>query len=374
MSERIAFVRAWEADVFTMKELCAHFGVSRKTGYKWVQRFVAEGFGGLEDRSRAPHSCPHRTAEELETEIIEMRRRRPRWGPKKIIGRLRKEHSEVCWPAISTAGEILDRAGLVNKRRPRHRWQHPGQPALKAERPNEVITVDFKGQFRLGDRSMCYPLTIQDRFSRYVLACKALPVLRSDDVRRVMETLFREVGLPERIRTDNGQPFVSHGIAGLTRLNVWWMRLGIQHERIKKGRPDQNGAHERMHREVKAETTRPPAHDLKGQDVLFGRFLRDYNEERPHEGIGQRCPAELWRPSPRPYPERLTDPEYPGYFEVRKVHRGGEIKFKKRVYFLGGGLARQLVGLEPVDDGIWSVIFGNTHLGRLDERKGRIFG
>jgi len=374
MHERAGFICAWKAEVYTMKELCEHFGVSRKTGYKWVKRYRKEDPDSLVDRSRAPHSCPHRTPAEVETEIIRMRIQHARWGAKKIIDKLQKIQPEKNWPAVSTAGAVLDRAGLVKKRKRRRRWRHPGQPPLKADRPNELMTIDFKGEFRLGDKSVCYPLTIQDRFSRYVLTCKALASPCLEDVRSTMEQLFREVGLPERIRSDNGQPFASHGISGLTRLNVWWMRLGIQHERIDKGCPYQNGAHERMHQEVKAETTRPPAQRLSGQQVLFDEFVRTYNEVRPHEGIGQQQPSDLWLPSPRSYPERLVDPEYPGHFEVRRVRSGGEMKFKSRMQFVSQALAGQLIGLEPVDDGIWSVVFTNTLLGRFDERKHRIFG
>ena len=374
MLERTVFIRAWEAEVFTMKELCEHFGVSRKTGYKWVNRY-REGDGeSLADRSRAPHVCPHRTPAEVEAEIIRLRKRHKRWGPKKIIDKLQKTQPEKVWPAVSTAGAILDRAGLVKKRKRRRRWQHPGQPTLKADRPNELMTIDFKGEFRLGDKSVCYPLTIQDRFSRYVLTCKGLASPRLDDVRGAMEGLFREVGLPERIRSDNGEPFASHGISGLTRLNVWWMRLGIRHERIDKGCPYQNGAHERMHEELKADTTRPPANSLSGQQKLFDEFVRTYNEVRPHEGIGQNLPCNLWTPSSRSYPERLVDPEYPGYFEVRRVRSGGEMKFKSRMQFVSQALAGQSIGLEPIDDGIWSVVFGSTLLGRFDERKRRIYG
>ena len=374
MRERAVFVRAWEAEVFTMKELCEHFGVSRKTGYKWVNRYREGDLESLVDRSRAPQTCPHRTPAKVETEIIRIKRSHMRWGPKKIIDELQRTEPENTWPAVSTAGAILKRAGLVKKRKRRRRWRHPGHPLLKADRPNELMTVDFKGEFRLGDKSVCYPLTIQDRFSRYVLACQGLASPRLDDVRCAMEGLFREVGLPERIRTDNGEPFASHGISGLTRLNVWWMRLGIQHERIDKGCPYQNGAHERMHQELKAESTRPPASTLDGQQILFDEFVSEYNNVRPHEGIGQRRPSELWSPSPRPYPERLTDPDYPGYFEIRRVRSGGEMKFKSRMQFVSQALAGQLIGLEPVDDGVWSVIFCNTLLGRLDERKQRIYG
>lgn len=374
MGERAVFIRAWEADVFTMKELCEHFGVSRKTGYKWVNRYREGDPESLADRSRAPQTCPHKTSPEVETVIVRMRRKHKRWGPKKIIDELQRTQPEKTWPAVSTAGAILKRAGLVKKRKRRRRWRHPGHPPLKADRPNELMTVDFKGEFRLGDRSVCYPLTIQDRFSRYVMACKGLPSPRLDDVRVTMEGLFREVGLPERIRTDNGEPFASHGISGLTRLNVWWMRLGIRHERIDKACPYQNGAHERMHQELKAETTRPPAHSLSGQQILFDDFVREYNENRPHEGIGQQRPSDLWIPSPRPYPELLKDPDYPGYFEVRRVRSGGEMKFKSRMQFVSQALAGQLIGLEPIQDGVWSVIFCRTLLGRFDERTQRIYG
>ena len=374
VAERVAFMRAWMAGVFTMSELCEHFGVSRKTGYKWVHRYQAEGLEGLADRSRAPRSCPHRTAAEIQAAIIEMKRRRMRWGPKKIVDVLRRTQPDKAWPAVSTAGAILDRAGLVKRRKRRRRWRHPGCARALADRPNELWTIDFKGEFRLGDRSVCYPLTIQDRWSRYVLACRGLSSPRSDDVRTAMEGLFREVGLPERIRSDNGVPFASHGIAGLSRLNVWWMRLGIQHERIDKGRPDQNGAHERMHQELKAETTRPPGSDLVEQQVRFDEFVWTYSHQRPHEGIGQRCPADLWHPSSRSYPDRLTDPEYPGHFEVRRVRNGGEIKFKNRFQFVSQALAGQMIGLEPVDDGIWSIIFCNTLLGRYDEKAHQVLG
>lgn len=374
MIQRAVFIRAWEAEVFSMKELCEHFGVSRKTGYKWIRRYSEGGIGDLGNRSRAPNSCPHKTPEWIAAAIIRMRRRRPRWGPKKIIAELWRSDPDVGWPAVSTAGVILKRAGLVKPRKRRRRWKHPGQPTLEANRPNELHTVDFKGEFRLGDKSVCYPLTIQDRWSRFVLTCKGLSSPRLDDVRSAMERLFREVGLPERIRTDNGEPFVSHGISGLTRLNVWWMRLGIRHERTEKARPDQNGAHERMHQEIKAETTRPPAYRLKSQQVLFDEFVKTYNEIRPHEAIGQMRPSDLWSPSPRKYPERLPEPEYPGHFEVRRVRSGGEMKFKGRMQFVSQALAGQTIGLEPIDDGIWSVIFMNTLLGRLDERKWKIYG
>ena len=374
MFERVRFIEVWKTGLFAVKELCEHFAVSRKTGYKWIGRYRAEGHSGLVDRSRAPHGCPHKTPDEIEAAIVAMKEVKPRWGPKKIIHELRRLEPDRRWPAESTAGEVLKRHGLVEKRKRRSKWKHPRVPPIVATRPNELWTIDFKGQFRLGDGSMCYPLTIQDRMSRYVLCCDGLEGPRLLPVMSSMERLFREVGLPERIRSDNGEPFASHGLAGLTRLNVWWMLLGIAHERIDKGRPDQNGAHERMHRELKAETTWPPAATAPGQQILFRDFRGDYNCHRPNEAIDQRRPAELWSPSPRPYPDRLSDPEYPGHFEVRRVRGRGDIKFRGYAQFVSHALAGHLIGLEPVDDGVWSVIFGRTLLGMYDERARRIIG
>ena len=370
----MTLVRAWRAGVFSMSELCAHFGVSRKTGYKWVGRYLEDGVEGLRDQSRAPQRCPHRTREEVAEAIVAVRRAHPRWGPKKIVEVLARVQPELARPAVSTAGAILQRAGLVRGRRRRSRWAHPGRPAVRASRPNEVWTVDFKGQFRLRDASLCYPLTVQDQWSRYVLACRGMASPQLCEVRAAMERLFRTVGLPEAIRTDNGEPFASRGLRGLTRLNVWWMRLGIRHERIQRGHPEQNGAHERMHRDLKAETTRPPGASLACQQRRFERFRASYNRERPHEGIGQRLPASLWTPAPRPYPRWLSDPDYPGHLEVRRVRTSGEIKFQGRLLFLSEPLVGELVGLEPIDDGIWSIVFTTTLLARFDERTRRIVG
>jgi putative transposase len=370
----MVLVRAWREGVFGMGELCAHFGVSRKTGYKWLGRYLEGGVEGLRDQSRAPHRCPHRTPDGVAEAIVAMRRVHPRWGPKKIVEVLVRRQPELAVPAVSTAGAILQRAGLVSGRRRRTRWAHPRRAAVRASRPNEVWTVDFKGQFRLGDASLCYPLTVQDQWSRYVLACRGMVSPQLWGVRAAMERLFREVGLPEAIQTDNGQPFASPGLCGLTRLNVWWMRLGIRHQRIQRGHPEQNGAHERMHRELKAETTRPPGGSLACQQRRFDRFRASYNRERPHEGIGQQLPASLWTTPPRHYPRRLTNPDYPGHFEVRRVRTSGEIKFHGRLLFLSEPLVGELVGLEPIDDGVWSVVFYTTLLARFDERTWRIIG
>lgn len=373
MDERRALIRAWEAGVYSISELSGQYGVSRVTAYKWIQRFLEEGLEGLQDRSRRPISSPRRTSKEVEDAIVAIRKRKQNWGPKKIIARLSKRYPDRPWPAVSTGGEILKRHGLVQPRKRRRQWDHPKPPPITVTRANELHTIDFKGEFRLGDTTICYPLTIQDRWSRFIVGCRALPGPFFNDTKAAMEQIFRDYGLPERIRSDNGTPFASTGIAGLSKLNVWWMSLGIVHERTDKGRPDQNGAHERMHRELKAETTRPPADDMKGQDRSFRVFTDEYNYERPHEGIGQRLPSELWTPSPRPFPSSQPKPEYPGHFEIRKVYDKGRFKFNKQRIFLSEALDGWTIGLEPVDDGIWSIVFFNTLLGRYDERSGKIY-
>lgn len=374
MVERFRLVQAWEADVFSMTELSACFGVSRKTAYKWVSRYRERGLEGLVDQSRAPQRCPHRTPEGVVEMIVKMRRAHPNWGPKKILDHLSRAHPEVELPAVSTAGGVLKRAGLVAPRRRRRVAPQGIRPLSEANEANQVWTMDFKGEFRLGNRRLCFPLTIQDRFSRYVLTCHGLPSVAGSGVRAALERLFATHGLPAVIRTDNGVPFAGRGLHGVSRLNVWWLRLGIVHERIEKGHPEQNGAHERMHRDLKAETTRPPAYSLSRQQRLFDRFQHEYNTERPHEGIGQQRPAELWTPSTRSYPRRLSDPEYAGHCEVRRVHHGGQIKFHGRWVFLSEALVGELVALEPVDDGVWSILFNTTTLGRFDERTKKVYG
>ena len=249
---------------------------------------------------------------------------------------------------------------------------HPGAAPLRTTAPNQVWPADFKGQFKTGDGAYCYPLTVTDHFSRAVLLCRALPSTRSTEARPALVQLFREVGLPEAIRTDNGAPFASTGLHGLAPLNVWWMQLGIVHQRIRPGRPQSNGTHERMHRELKRETTGPAAATARAQQRRFDAFRRRYNDERPHEALGQRPPATLWSPSPRCYPVRIAPPLYAAHCEVRRVSRGGTIKFRGRLVFVSEALAQELVGLEEVGEGIWNVIYYQTVLGRLDERGGKI--
>lgn len=369
MDQRMRFVAALSSCRYTMSELCREFGISRKTGYKWARRYGREGVEGLRDRSRAPRSCPHRTDARCEQALVEARRAHPRWGPKKLLVGLRKRHPDWPWPAPSTAGQILKRRGLVKPRRRRRRRPAPTKPDLHVERPNEMWTADFKGEFRMGNTELCYPLTVADRQTRYLLGCEGRSSIAHTHARPVFERLFAEYGLPAKILTDSGPPFGHpNSVRRLSRLAVWWIRLGIEPLLIEPGHPEQNGRHERMHRTLKAETARPPAEDPRRQQRAFDRFRHEYNEDRPHEALGMRPPAELYEPSTQAYPEPAPEVTYPGHFELRRVRSKGEIKWQGQLLFLSQVLHRQTVGLEEVDDRLWSVYFGPVLLGRYDER------
>lgn len=373
VQERIRFVKDYDAGLYTMSELCKRFGVSRKTGYKWLQRFQLEGASGLEDRLRAPRACPHRMPERVARAIVEARRRHPTWGPRKLLAWLRERAPDEPWPAASSAGELLKREGLVRPRKRRQRSAHPGRPTVVPQEPNDLWTADFKGQFRTRDWSGCYPLTIADLHSRYLLAVQALDGTDGYGVQPVFERVFREVGLPRAIQTDNGVPFVaSRGLLGLTQLSVWWIRLGIRPLRIQPAHPEQNGAHERMHRTLKAETTHPPAGNRGVQQRRFNRFRHVYNEERPHEALGQIPPARRWSPSPRSYPGYLPPPDYPDHYLKRLVSDAGVFAVHRRPIYLGTALRGEWIGLDETDDGIWSVFYCETLLGRYHERDRRI--
>jgi transposase InsO family protein len=368
MRERLHFVTDWDRGLYSVTELCGRYGISRKTGYKWLARFDEGGRLGLHDRSRAPHHCPHRIGRAVAAVICAARRQHPSWGPAKLLAWLEPRHPGLEWPAVSTAGDLLARRGLVKKRRRRRQWQHPGVvPALTTE-PNDLWTADFKGHFRTRDTIYCYPLTVADQHTRYLLACHGLLSTKGVGVRPIFDRLFREYGLPRAIRTDNGVPFATTGIHGLSQLNVWWLRLGIQHQRILPAHPEQNGAHERMHKTLKGEACRPPQSCLASQQRAFNAFRRLYNDERPHEALGDRPPATLYRASARSYTGTLPPVEYPGHFLVKRVTNAGTIRLRKRLLFISNALKQHPVGLEEVDDGIWSIHFCHVLLGRVDER------
>jgi transposase InsO family protein len=370
--ERMEFVMRVESGLYTMAESCRRSGISRKTGHKIWNRFLLEGVDGLRDRSRRPHRSPTRTPEEIEDSIVDIRMDHPDWGPKKLTRILRSLFPDEELPAKSTIAAILKRRELVEKPKRRRIHTHPGKPFIEAAYPNDLWTTDFKGEFKTGDGVYCYPLTVADQVARYILACEGLLSTRTAGVRPVFEKLFRKRGLPNGILSDNGSPFASRSIHGLTALNVWWMQLGIRHFRIEPGKPQQNGRHERMHRTLKAKTARPPAHDLPGQQIMFDEFRHEFNEIRPHEALDQETPASVWSPSKRQMPDKIPPPEYPGYFVIRTVCSAGTFRFKGERIFVSQALAHQPIGLEEIDDGVWSIYFYDTLLARVDERNWKV--
>jgi transposase InsO family protein len=371
--QKLGFARDYESGQWSMVELCERYGIARPTGYKWLTRFRDEGEAGLLERGRTPYGCPHRTPARVE-ELILAARKQYGWGAKKLLQVLRTRHPRLVWPARSTVNAILERHGKLHKNRRRKKWSHPGAAPLSTVRPNQVWPADFKGQFKTRDGTYCFPLTVTDHFSRNLLLCKGLPSVRTEGAKPVFRRLFQEVGLPEAIRTDNGAPFASTGIHGLCEMSVWWIQLGIVHQRIPPSSPQENGTHERMHRELKRETAGPPASNLRGQQRRFDCFRQRYNEERPHEGIQDQVPASLWHPSPRPYPERIVPPEYPGHMEVRRVSAAGTFRLKASQPFLSNALHDEHIGLEEIGDGLWNIVYYRTLLGRIDERTRKITG
>jgi transposase InsO family protein len=374
MEQREQFVRDQQRGLYTMTELCARYDVSRKTGYKWLDRFDEGGRGALQDRSRAPHRCPHAMSDEVAQLVCDARRAHPTWGPAKLLDWLAPRHPGLTLPAASTAGDLLAREGLVNKRRRRRSDRHPGVVPATTTQPNDLWTADFKGHFRTGDGIYCYPLTVADLHTRCLLGCQGLLTTTGAGVQAVFERLFRIYGLPDAIRTDNGVPFATVAIHGLSALNVWWIQLGIQHQRILPAHPQQNGAHERMHRTLKREAIRPARATLAAQQRAFNRFRAEYNDERPHQALGGRTPGELYRPSPRTYTGVVPPVEYPGHFIVKHVTNAGTFRFKKRLVFIANALIHHRVGLEEVADGIWSIYFCRVLIGRLDERDYTVHG
>jgi transposase InsO family protein len=368
MEQRERFIRDDRLALYTMTELCERYGISRKTGYKWLARFDEGGRQALSDRSRAPHQCPHRISDETAHLICAARRQHPTWGPDKLLDWLEPRHPDVDWPAVSTAGDLLARKGLVKKRRRRRPHLHPGVVPALTTQPNDLWTADFKGQFRTGDGRYCYPLTIADQHTRFLMACHGLLSTKGLGVRPVFDRLFREYGLPRAIRTDNGVPFATTGIHGLSQLNVWWLRLGIQHQRILPGQPQQNGAHERMHKTLKGDAIRPPRATLAAQQRAFNHFRGVYNTERPHQFLRGRTPGSLYRPSRRAYDGELPPMAYPGHFLVKRITNAGTFRFKKRLLFIANALKQHTIGLEEIADGIWSIHFCRVLVGRLDER------
>jgi putative transposase len=372
LDQKTQFIAAYLRDRLSVTERCELYGISRKTGYKWIDRYRIHGPQGLEERSRRPSTSPRHTPDQVVAAIVDARRRHPSWGAKKLLSILYKRHARWPWPARSTVCDILRRHGLVPKKRQRRVIGHPGTPTSHIDAPNDVWSADFKGHFKTGDGRYGYPLTITDGYSRFLLSCHALSSTRVAEAKPVFIRVFKACGLPRRIRTDNGVPFATNTLARLSQLSAWWVRLGLLPEFIEPGKPAQNGRHERRHRTLKADTTRPPGANLRAQQQQFNRFREEFNHERPHEGLDMRTPAVCDEPSPRQMPTTLPPLASPDRFEVRDVSANGGIRWNSPWVNVSITCAGDYVGLEELDDGIWNVDFGPLKLGRLLERHMRI--
>jgi transposase InsO family protein len=367
MSERARLVVLAESGERTIAGLSRELGISRKTAYKWIERYELQGIEGLKDESRAPHTHPQETSEDIQDLVVRGRKLHRTWGPKKLKAWLEREHQGMILPAASTIGDLLKAEGLVKARRRRKGLPDVGRRPIVANEPNDEWDADFKGEFRLGNGEYCYPLTITDAYSRFLLKAKALKGTGTEGTRRGFEEAFGEYGLPRVIRTDNGCPFASTALGRISSLSVWWMRLGIGVITTRPGKPQDNGRHERMHRTMKAEATRPPERDHRSQQIRLGAFQREYNDDRPHEALGQQTPAEVYVRSNRTYKARLDPIEYPGHFEVRSVTTAGVFCWGNQPVFISAALANEQVGLVEIQDRVWKVFFGNIELGILNE-------
>jgi putative transposase len=369
VDERMRFVLEQERGLHTMTELCEAYDIARETGYYWLRRYQQGGLEALQDRDRGPERHPNQTPEEVEEAVLQLRRAHMRWGPRKLKRVLQREVPQTAWPAASTIGAMLAREGLVVARKKRRRTPPYTQPFASADAPNQIWCADFKGWFRTADGARIDPLTISDAHSRYLLRCQHVGKTNGERVQAIFEAAFRECGLPQAIRTDNGAPFASRAIAGLSRLAVWWMKLGIVPERIAAGHPEQNGRHERMHRTLKQETASPPAANPRAQQRVFHGFRREYNEQRPHEALGMQTPSAVYRPSQRPYPARVREPEYGSALRVRRVRLRGSFSWKQQEVFVSETLIGEPIGLLPVDDRIYTVYFAAFPIACFDSQR-----
>jgi transposase InsO family protein len=368
VDDRLKFIQEFSSGRWSVTELVRRHGVSRKTAYKFIDRFLEEGATGLHDRSRARHCQDHQTPSEIERRIVEAAREYGCWGPRKLVALLARRWPEIDWPAKSTAGDILKRHGLVTPRRKRRRTASSSRSALApASEPNDLWCTDFKGWCLSGARERLEPFALGDGFSRYALACTLVDSTGDATVWPIFERSFREYGLPRRIRSDNGPPFASPGIAGLSRLAVRWLRLGIRPERIVPGKPQQNGALERFNLTLALETLSPPAPTRCRQQRVLQQFRERFNQVRPHEALGDRTPAELYAPSPRRFPGRIPEFEYESHVVVRGVRRDGYVKWAGREFFLSETLAGERIGLQQISSRHWSVRLGPLQVALLDE-------
>jgi len=366
VDQRLQFLSSYQKDEMSISELCREFGVSRPTGYRWLNRYKEVGPEGLLDLSSKPHSCSHATPEAQEQAILALRGRHPSWGPRKLKARLEKLEPRVGWPAASTFGSILNRAGLCSPRKKKKRTTPYSTPFSEVTAPNQLWCMDFKGYFSTGDCTRCDPFTITDAHSRYLIRCQIVSRMDLSQVRAVCEAAMREYGMPARIRTDNGAPFAGTGLLGLSKLSLGWMKMGIVHERIQPGRPQQNGRHERMHRTLKEDTTKPPAMTIRLQQRKFDRFRQMFNHERPHEGLNNETPASLYQPSTIVLPRSFKEYVYPRGFLTRRVNNSGDISWHKGRVFISEVFRFEDLGMELVAEDFYKVFFRDIEIGEFD--------
>jgi transposase InsO family protein len=372
MDEKLKLIDDWITKEHTISELGEHYQVSRKTVHKWISRFKEGGPEALQEVSRAPGCHPNATPTEIISEIIDTKLRHKDWGPKKIVRSLKDHHPEKHWPAVSTAQNILWKEGMVHPRKVRRHTPPFTQPFQACLKPNDTWSIDYKGQFRTGDSKLCYPLTITDNYSRYLLSCRGLRHPNYESTQLYLERTFREYGLPLAIRSDNGTPFASTGLGGLSRLSVWLIKLQIIPERIALAHPEQNGRHERMHRTLKAAVCNPPRNCLVNQQSAFDHFRPEYNEERPHEALDMKTPASLYKPSRRLLPKKIEPVEYDSWMAVRRVVPSGGIMWRNNYIYVSQALAGEPVGLKQITEITWELWFSSYLLGIIDEKTNKV--
>jgi transposase InsO family protein len=371
VDQRLQFLSSYQKEEMSVTDLCHEYGISRPTAYKWIKRYDEVGPEGLLDLTRTPHGCPHATSAEIENEVLALRKRFPSWGARKLKARLERMNPNVSWPAASTVGQILSRAGLTNPRRKKRHATPSSQPFSMVTAPNQLWCMDFKGYFLTGDGYRCDPFTITDAHSRFLIRCQAVTRMDLAQVSAVCDAAMREYGMPERIRTDNGAPFAGVGLLGLSKLSLGWMKLGIVHERIQPGRPQQNGRHERMHRTLKEDTAKPPAQTVPAQQKKFDRFRLVFNHERPHEGIANETPGSIYVPSTRMLPNSVPSFQYPKSFQTRRVNNNGDMSWLHGRVFVSEVLRNEEIGLEQMDEDAYRVFFRTTELGMFNSAEKR---
>jgi transposase InsO family protein len=369
VEKRKEFLADYVSGEWTMSELCRAYKISRPTGYAVLRAYARDGEAGLEQRSRAARRHPNQTSPEIEGQVLLLRRKHPLWGPRTLKKLLEDRQPEIAWPAASTIGGLLEREGLTKHRRKRRKVEPYGQPFQSVTEPNDEWASDFKGWMRSADGERIDPLTISDSCSRFLLRCQAVEKTDTERVKAIFQAAFREYGMPRAMRTDNGTPFASRAIAGLSRLSVWWIKLGIVPQRIEAGHPEQNGRHERMHRTLKEATASPPQANRRAQQRSFDAFRREYNEVRPHQALGMRTPEAVYQSSPRQYPARVPEPEYGSAMQVRRVQKHGQFHWNYQDVFLSKALYGERIGLLPIDDRYYRVYFATLPIARLDIHK-----